>query len=204
MWDIYVQWKFTYIFNWDIREWECTCFTRDLHVTRVSVLLFKLECTINTIIYTHIYIYSDGFIYYVSWLLLEFCQKYKYIIQTLISSCNFLGCCYKTLTKTAWLVLLILVDLMTITVQNVLIWTLFKWLLGIVWFDLGWYCVFSCVQLLLVHVARRVHDVMISVVASSAVDAPFEPRSSQTKDYENWYLLPLSWPHSIKEKEQTQ
>lgn len=34
------------------------------NVTRVSVLLFKLECTINTIIY--IYIYSDGFIFYVS------------------------------------------------------------------------------------------------------------------------------------------
>jgi hypothetical protein len=84
------------------------------------------------------------------------------------------------------------VDLMTITVHNVLTCILFKSLLDIVWFDLGWYCVFSCVQLLLVHVARRVHDVMISVVASSAVDAPFEHRSGQTKDYENWYLLPLS------------
>ena len=169
------------------------------NVTRVSVLLFKLECTINTIIY--IYIYSDGFIFYVSWLLLEFCQKYKYIIPTLISSCNCLGCCYKTLTKTAWFVWLILVDLMTITVQNVLTWTLFKSLLDIVWFDLGWYCVFCCVQLILVRVTRRVHHVMFSVVASSAVDGAFEPRSGQIKDYENWYLLPLSWPHSIKEEE---
>jgi hypothetical protein len=34
---------------------------------------------------------------------------------------------------------------------------------------------------------------MISVLASSAVDRVFKPRSGQTKDYKIWYLLlPLS------------
>jgi hypothetical protein len=30
---------------------------------------------------------------------------------------------------------------------------------------------------------------MVSVLASSAVDRVFEPRSGQTKDYYHWYLL---------------
>ena len=30
---------------------------------------------------------------------------------------------------------------------------------------------------------------MVSVLASSVVDRGFEPRLSQTKDYEIWYLL---------------
>ena len=33
--------------------------------------------------------------------------------------------------------------------------------------------------------------VLISVLASSAVDAGFEPRSGQTKDLEHWYVLLL-------------
>ena len=37
----------------------------------------------------------------------------------------------------------------------------------------------------------RIGGVMISVLASSAVDRGFEPRSGQTKDYKNWYVLLL-------------
>ena len=33
--------------------------------------------------------------------------------------------------------------------------------------------------------------VLISVLASSAVDRGFEPRSGQTKNLEHWYLLLL-------------
>ena len=39
---------------------------------------------------------------------------------------------------------------------------------------------------------NRIGGVMVSVLASSTVDRGFEPRSGQTKDYEHWYLLPLS------------
>jgi hypothetical protein len=35
---------------------------------------------------------------------------------------------------------------------------------------------------------NRIDGVMVSVLGSSPVDRGFEPRSSQTKDY-NWYLL---------------
>ena len=36
---------------------------------------------------------------------------------------------------------------------------------------------------------NRVDVVLISVLASSAVDGVFEPRLGQTKNLEHWYLL---------------
>ena len=37
----------------------------------------------------------------------------------------------------------------------------------------------------------RIGFVMVSVLASSAVDRGFEPRSGQTQDFKNWDLLLL-------------
>ena len=44
--------------------------------------------------------------------------------------------------------------------------------------------------------------VMVSMLASSAVDREFEFRSGQTKDYQIWSLLLLREVHSAREKEQ--
>ena len=38
---------------------------------------------------------------------------------------------------------------------------------------------------------NRIDVVLISVLASSAVDGGFEPRFGQTKNLEHWYLLLL-------------
>jgi len=49
---------------------------------------------------------------------------------------------------------------------------------------------------------NRIIDVMVSVHASSVVDYGFEPRSGQTKDLCNWYLLLLRYTRRIEGKEQ--
>ena len=49
--------------------------------------------------------------------------------------------------------------------------------------------VLSCMTISIIN--DRIGGVMISVLASSAVDRGFEPRSGQTKDYKNWYVLLL-------------
>jgi len=43
----------------------------------------------------------------------------------------------------------------------------------------------------LINSMNHIGVVMISVLASSAVDRGFEPRFGQTKDYKIWYLLLL-------------
>ena len=48
-------------------------------------------------------------------------------------------------------------------------------------------------------VYNLIGGVMVSVLASSAVERGFEPRSGQTKDY--LYLLLFRYARSIKEKE---
>ena len=37
--------------------------------------------------------------------------------------------------------------------------------------------------------ANRIGGVIVTVLALSAIDRGFEPRSGHTKDYTNWYLL---------------
>ena len=44
--------------------------------------------------------------------------------------------------------------------------------------------------------------VMVSMLASSAIDRGFESKSGQTKDYQIWSLLLLQKAHSSREKEQ--
>ena len=58
---------------------------------------------------------------------------------------------------------------------------------GLLQFNLWYYFMFLIYSL----INNRIGGVMISVLASSAVDRGFEPRSGQTKDYKNWYLLLL-------------
>jgi hypothetical protein len=53
-----------------------------------------------------------------------------------------------------------------------------------------------------VYNTNRIGGVMVSVLASSAVDRGFELWSGHTKVYANWYLLLLWLARSIKEKEQ--
>ena len=48
---------------------------------------------------------------------------------------------------------------------------------------------------------NRIGGVMVSVLASSAIDRGFKPRSGQTKDYKIGICC-FSAKHSIKEKEQ--
>ena len=48
----------------------------------------------------------------------------------------------------------------------------------------------------LLFLLNRIGDIMISVLASSAVDCGFEPRSGQTKDYKLVFVAsPLSKQH---------
>ena len=49
---------------------------------------------------------------------------------------------------------------------------------------------------------NRIGGLMVSVLASSAVDRGFEPRSGQTKDFKFGFYLLLRLACIIKEKEQ--
>ena len=51
-------------------------------------------------------------------------------------------------------------------------------------------------------IGNRIDSLMVSVLASSAIDCGFEPRSGQTKEYKIGIYCFSTKPRSIKEKEQ--
>ena len=51
-------------------------------------------------------------------------------------------------------------------------------------------------------IGNRIDSLMVSVLASSAIDCGFEPRSGQTKEYKIVIYCFSTKPRSIKEKEQ--